>query len=271
METKYSKILVGFDHSAASTVALEKGMEIALKYGGEIHVVSVEIGGHYLDWDSVHDYLEHLRTKTGLKIHIHHQKGRAFKEIVHVERDIHADLILLGTHSHSGFMPFWIGSTAFRVVSSSHCPVITVLETAKDTDFKNLIIPLVDSPESRQKLGPAAEMAAKFGSTVHILCLDKSSDAETEHHLVVYCKQAVEFMKNRNIPYTYEVQSGVNVPQTIIDFAKDKKGGMIFMMTETESAGVFMGTVAQQLINHSPIPIMAIHNKHVEGTGGGGY
>ncbi|MBS3914684.1 MAG: universal stress protein [Bacteroidetes bacterium] len=271
MDLKYSKILVGFDHSPSSTVALEKAMEIAKKYGGEIHVVYVENGGHYLDWDSVHDYLDHLREKTGLKIHIHHQKGRAFKEIVHVERDIHADLILVGTHSHSGFMPFWIGSTAFRVVSSSKCPVITMLETAKDTSFKNLIVPIVDSPESRQKLSYAADMASHFGGTVHILCLDKGSDPETEHRLVVYCKQAVDFMKNRNIPYTYEVQSGVNVPQTIIDFAVEKKGGMIFMMTETESAGVFMGTVAQQLINHSPVPVMAIHNHHVEGTGGGGY
>lgn len=271
MDVQYSKILVGFDHSAASTVALEKAIEIAQKYHGEIHVVYVENGGHFLDWDSVHDYLDHLRAKTGLTIHIHHQKGRAFKEIVHVEKAITADLILVGTHSHSGFMPFWIGSTAFRVVSSSKCPVITVLESAKESSFRNLIVPIVDSPESRQKLGPASEMAARFNATVHILCLDKGSDPETEHRLVVYCKQAVDFMKNRNIPYTYEVQSGVNIAQTIIDFAQEKKGGLIFMMTETESAGVFMGTVAQQLINHSPVPVMAIHNREITGVGGGGY
>jgi nucleotide-binding universal stress UspA family protein len=271
METTYKKILIGFDHSPAASVALDKGIDIALKYGGEIHVVYVEGSGHFLDWDSVHDYLDTLRKKTGLTIHIHHQKGRAYKEIVHVERTIHADLIITGTHGHGGYMPFWIGSTAFRVVSSSRCPVITVQESAKDLNFKNLIIPIVDSPESRQKLGPAASMAEKFGSTAHIVCLSKAKDSETEHHLVVYCKQAVEFFKNRNIPYTYEVMSGVNVAQTVIDFSKGKNGGLIFMMTETESAGMFMGTVAQQLINHSPVPVMAIHNKHVEGMGGGGY
>lgn len=271
MEYNYKKILIGFDNSPAATVALEKGIEFALKFHGELHVVYVESSGHFLDWDSVHDYLDGLRAKTGLTIHIHHQKGRAFKEIIHVERSIHADLIVTGTHSHNGYMPFWIGSTAFRVVSSSRCPVVTVQESAKEMNFKNIIIPIVDSPESRQKLGPAAAIAEKFGSTCHVICLSKAKDAETEHHLVVYCKQSVEFFKNRNIPYTYEVVSGVSVAQKVIEFSKEKNGGLILMMTETESAGMFMGTVAQQLINHSPIPVMAIHNKEIVGLGGGGY
>ncbi len=258
MDTTYKKILVGFDHSTASTVALEKAIEIAQKYGSAIHVIYAEGSGHFLDWDSVHDYLDDLRSKTGIAFHIHHQHGRAFKEIVHVEREIHADLIVVGTHSHSGFMPAWIGSTAFRVVSSSRCPVLTVQESAKNSNFNNIIVPLEDSPESRQKLAPAAGFAEKFGSTVHVISLSRSSSADVEHHMLVYAKQAVEFFKSRNIPYTVDARLGVSVAQTVIDFAKEKNGGLIFMMTETESAGMFMGTVAQQLINQSPIPVWSI-------------
>jgi nucleotide-binding universal stress UspA family protein len=271
METRIQKILVAFDHSTASTVALEKAIVIAQKFGSSIHVVYAEGGGHFLDWDSVHDYLDNLRAKTGIAIHIHHQHGRAFKEIVHVERDIHADLIVMGTHSHSGFMPLWIGSTAFRVVSSSRCPVITVQESAQNIGFKNIIIPIVDSPESRQKLGPAAAFAEKFEAAVHVICLSKSRDPEAEHHLLVYAKQAMEFFKERDIEHTVDAKTGVNVAQAVIDFAKEKSGGLILMMTEQESAGLFMGTVAQQLINHSPIPVMAIHNVHIESSSGSGY
>lgn len=271
MEITFTKILVGFDHSTASHIALDKGIEIGKKYNSEIHLVYVEGNGHNLDWDRTHKMIDDLRSKTGLTFHIHHQKGRAYKEIVHVEKAISADLIVVGTHSHSGPMPYLIGSTAMRVVSGSKCPVLTVQESAATTEFKNLIVPLVDSPESRQKLSFAAAIASKFGSIMHIVCLSKAKDPETEHHLMVYCKQAVDFCKTRKIPYTYEVISGVNVSNKVIEFSKEKEGGMILMMTEQESAGMFMGTVAQQLINHSPIPVMAIHNKHVEGTGGSGY
>lgn len=271
MESRLQNIIVGFDNSPASTIAMDKAIEVVRKFGGAIHVVYVEGTGHFLDWSSVHEYLDELRAKTGITIHIHHQKGRAFKEIIHVERDIHADLIIVGAHGHAGYMPFWIGSTAFRVVSSSRCPVITIPESAKSLSFKNIIVPIVDSPESRQKLSPAATLAEKFGSTVHILCTSKGNDAETEHELMIYCKQAIEFFEAREVPYTYEIKSGVNVSQTVIDYAKEKGGGIILMMTEMESAGMFMGTVAQQLINHSPVPIMAIHNKHIEGSAGSGY
>ena len=271
MNTSYKKILIGFDQSAASLVAMEKAIVIAKKFGGEIHVCYVEASGHFLDWDSVHDYLDDLRQKTGLKFHIHHQKGRAYKEIVHVEHDIKADLIVVGSHSHNGYMPMWLGSTAYRVVSASRCPVISFQESAKNIDFSNLIVPLVDTPESRQKLAPAAAFAEAFGSTLHVIALSKATDPETEHHLVIYCKQAIEYLKSKNLNYTYEVMTGVNISKTVIEHAAAKNAGMIFMMTETESAGFFMGTVAQQLINHSPYPVMAIHNKHVEGTGGGGY
>lgn len=271
MEIQITKILVGYDHSPASEVALDKSIDLALKFNAEIHMVYVESSGHALDWDSVHSQLNELRVKHNVIIHIHHQKGRAYREIVHVEKAIGADLIVIGTHSHAGAMPFLIGSTAFRIVSGSKCPVITVQETAKNLDFSNLIVPLVDSPESRQKLGAALKFAEQFDSTLHIICLSKAKDSETEHHLMVYCKQAVELCKSRKIRYTYEVCTGVNVSNKVIDFSKEHNGGLIFMMTETESAGMFMGTVAQQLINHSPIPVMAIHNKHVEGTGSSGY
>ena len=64
---------------------------------------------------------------------------------------------------------------------------------------------------------------------------------------------------------------GVSVVNAILDFAKQKQAGIIFMMTERESSNMFMGTTAQQLINHSPIPVFSIHNKHIEGTSGSGF
>lgn len=271
MKINFNKILVGFDHSPSSTVALEKGIQIAEKTGAEIHVVYVEGPGHFLDWDSVHDYLDELRAKRGVTIHLHHKNGRAFKEIHHVEKEIGADLIVIGTHSHSGFMPLWIGSTAFRVVSASKCPVITVQESAANLDFRNIIVPLENLPESRQKVTPAADFAKLFGSTVHVLCVSKDKDTDTENHLHVYCNQACDVFDSKGVPYTRDMRLGTAIAPTVIEYSKEHNGGIIFMMTETESAGIFMGTVAQQLINQSPVPVMAIHNIHVTGVAGSGY
>ncbi len=270
METTFSKILIGFDQSASSDIALRKGLELAEKFNAEVHVVYVEIPGHSYNWVGVNEYIDTWKKKTGREIHVIHKIGKAFKEIVNTEKEIGADLILIGSHSAGGFMPFWIGSTAFRVVSSSKCPVITMQESAVDAHFNSLIVPLDSSTESRQKLKHVAVFAQALDATAHILCVSKDKDQDTLNHLNVYCNQAADFFESKKIPYTTERKVGVNVAQTVIDYAKEKNSGMIFMMTETESAGMFMGTIAQQLINHSPYPVMSIHNKHVEGVVGGG-
>lgn len=271
MDTRIANIVVGYDASPSSSVALDKAAELAGAFQSQLHVVYSDHGDNKLDWDKAHIVLDELRMRTGIPIHIHHQQGRPFKEILHVERQIQAGLIVVGTHGHAGYMPQWLGSTAYRVVNSSRCPVIVVQESARDLSWKQILVPLVDSPESRQKLVPAALMAKKFGSTVHILGVCRKKDPEAEHQLLIYCKQAVEFFDEEGVPNTHKVVSGVNVPQTVIDYSSEVHAGLILMMTETEAGNMFMGSLAQQLINHSPIPVMAIHNKHPEGLGGSGY
>jgi nucleotide-binding universal stress UspA family protein len=269
MEHSISRILVAFDHSAAAAVALKKGIEIARMYGAALHVVFVEADEKTFDYETITAYLEEETRGSGIAMELHHRRGKAFREIVQCEKEIQADLLLLGTHGVEGFIPFWLGSTAFRVASSSDCPVITVPETARNLDFKQIVMPLDSTPETRQKMGYTAMLAKKFGSSVHVLCVSKDNDHETEHYLSVYRKQAEEFFTNRGIPYTCEMITGVNIAQTTIDVANKKEAGLVVMMTETEPAGFFMGSVAQQLINHCPVPVMAIRAKHVMVAGGG--
>ena len=45
----------------------------------------------------------------------------------------------------------------------------------------------------------------------------------------------------------------------------------MLIMTETESAGLFMGTYAQQLVNSSTFPVMSIHSRDTRLVGASGY
>lgn len=269
MEKDITKILVAFDHSAAASVALHKGMDVARRFRAELHVVFVEGEEKKADYDSILKFLEEESGRSGLKIEMHHRRGKAFREITQCEKEIGADMLLVGTHGTEGFVPFWLGSTAFRVASTSNCPVITVPEASRDQVCTPILMPIDSTVESRQKLGHTAMIAKAFNSSVHILCLSKDQDAETQHHLAIYEQQAIDFFASRQVRHSSELVFGVNVAQTILDTAKKIQAGLISMMTETEPAGFFMGSVAQQLINHAPVPVMAIRPKHVMVAGGG--
>lgn len=54
------------------------------------------------------------------------RQGSPFVQIVRYARDNQVDLIVMGTHGHTGVPHMLIGSVAERVVRKAPCPVLTV-------------------------------------------------------------------------------------------------------------------------------------------------
>lgn len=54
--------------------------------------------------------------------------GVPFEEIVKTAKELDTDLIVIGTHGHTGLKHLLLGSTAERVVRLAPCPVLTVRE-----------------------------------------------------------------------------------------------------------------------------------------------
>jgi nucleotide-binding universal stress UspA family protein len=53
-------------------------------------------------------------------------EGVAHEQIIRAAKSKKADLIVMGTHGHTGIVKFFVGSIASRVVAGAHCPVLTV-------------------------------------------------------------------------------------------------------------------------------------------------
>jgi nucleotide-binding universal stress UspA family protein len=53
-------------------------------------------------------------------------EGLPFDEIVRLARDRNVDLIVMGTHGHTGLAHVLMGSVAEKVVRRAPCPVLTV-------------------------------------------------------------------------------------------------------------------------------------------------
>jgi nucleotide-binding universal stress UspA family protein len=54
------------------------------------------------------------------------RSGQPFAVIADLARKTASDLIVLGTHGHTGFPTVLLGSTAERVTRRAHCPVLMV-------------------------------------------------------------------------------------------------------------------------------------------------
>lgn len=62
----------------------------------------------------------------GLTVHREVREGNPFYEIVRFAQENNIDLIIMGTHGHTGLVHVLLGSVAEKVVRKAPCPVLTV-------------------------------------------------------------------------------------------------------------------------------------------------
>jgi len=138
------RILCPVDFSDTSSHAFDYAIELASRFGAELHLVHAyqlpayalpdgafvatpEFAARVADESQQQlNKLVESHASSNLKFETHLVEGVAHAEIVRVAKEMAADLIVMGTHGRSGITHFLLGSVAERVVRSSMCPVLTV-------------------------------------------------------------------------------------------------------------------------------------------------
>jgi nucleotide-binding universal stress UspA family protein len=270
MDKAFNKILLAFDNSDASQVALQKACNFAAKFNSAITALAVSTDVTQTFAESK-KYLEDFATSKGIALDIVERKGKVYDEVSKFEKEGDFSLIVLGSHGKSGWTPFWAGSNAFKVMSASNCPVISVQADSEGLNMDHILLPLADSNSTRQKVPYCAEIAKRFNSTVHILGISKGSGSETENKVNSYMRQTERFLAERGLKYTIASDFGVKVPERIMEYSKEINAGLLLIMTETESSGLFMDSYSQQLVNQSTVPVMSVHSRDTRLAGQAGY
>ena len=139
-------ILVPIDFSAHSDGALDRAVDFAKAFGAKIHLLhsyAVPVQGVLpYDfavpdgvWDGIREAaeskLEELRqtvVSEGLEATGEVSPVIPSEAILAVAREIDADLIVMGTHGHTGLKHALLGSVAERTVRLAPCSVLTVKE-----------------------------------------------------------------------------------------------------------------------------------------------
>jgi nucleotide-binding universal stress UspA family protein len=203
---------------------------------------------------------EDIHKKSAIQVNFLAEVGSIYKQIIKAASDIHANMIIMGTHGASGVSEFLLGSNAYKVVSGSPCPVITVQAHAKKIGFKDIVLPIDDSAVSRQKVIFAIDMAKIYGSTVHIAGLRTSKSADFTRKFEIKVRQVEDYINEHNIVCTRKMFDGDDISKMALSYADEITADLIIIMTEQEASPGFLGigNAAQTLVNHSKVPVMSV-------------
>jgi nucleotide-binding universal stress UspA family protein len=285
MPHQIKRILIPTDFTEISESAALQGAEIAKLLNAEVYLLHViPSNGHYsslnlekptsanvikqveeMIGEKMTEFSEKIKEKSGITPKTTIYTGNIVNRIIEFSHREKIDQIIMGTHGASGYKEMFLGSNAQRVVTLSEIPVLTMLDSTHESAFKNILIPIDDSIHSREKVNVALKIAKLYNAKVHILGLVNTDDKKELDKMTIRLESIEKFAAHEHLSFITSMEHGDSIAKTAMDYANKNKCDLIVINTGHESkiTGIFLGPFAQQIVNHSTVPVLSV--KHAEG------
>lgn len=285
------KIVVPIDFSELSTYAIEYAIQIAHLHTSKIYLIhavedmlTMSVPGDFVL--STEEFLEkekaimQVRTQQASEFAMRMREkysyefesrvifGKSHRVINEFVEEEKVDLVVMSTHGVSGFREFIIGSNAVRIISECPCPVLSVQGPMKKHTIKKILLPFIDDPYSRQKINMAIQFAKWFDAEVFALGIE--NEGEESHYLKIAREgnQIKEYLDEHGVRNTLTIIKSSKISKAILNYSNEIDACMMIVMADMEREDFteyIMGPVAQQLVNHSKVPVLSVQpTRHPE-------
>lgn len=213
----------------------------------------------------IEKYTPELKNNSKLRYII--KKGKIYQEVANQAQSYKDSVVTASTHGVSGFEEFFIGSNAYKIISATEKPVITLRKGKCPGDIKRIVLPIDTGDDTRQKVPFTAELARLFDAKIHIIAVNSTKDDKAINKLRAYSTQVSGYLAGK-VKHETEELFGENISDLVINYAKAIKASMISIMTEQTSAiSLILGNTAHQVINKSEIPVLSITPREIRISG----
>lgn len=267
-------IAVGIDFSKASLAAMRLASDIAVRAEADLCIIWVETAERDIN-EAIADlekYQKELQSKIApneVSFKVVHDK-KVYTALNHAVKECEADLLVIGTHGNSGFDENFAGANTFKTITTSSAPVLAVREDFNfDKHLENLIMPIDSTRDTRQKVPWTIEFSRMFpNTTIHVLGIHTTKNKTVRSEVEGYVHSVEKLLEKEQIRFTTAYIDAENTTLSTIDYANSVDADLIVIMTEQEKtlSNIFLGPYAQQMINHSHVPVLAVSVKQINGA-----
>lgn len=272
------KILVPYDFSKTADLALNSAASVSVKTGAELCLLNVNKVNDLYDLflaelkitsnKSIEKFInEKLQTvankiqkQFGCKIITKVSSGNVATEIMNISDDIDADLIIMGTKGKDSSSDLFLGSNAYRVITKSEIPVMTITKELAKKEIETILLPVDLSEHTRQKVNYAVEFAKTFKSKIVALAIYSEHEKEDKFKLEVINSQIEKLCKKNSVSFEGRIEKTKHRISKTLSVARRLNAQLIITMTDQtlEGSKKWLSTYDHQLINNSKIPVISI-------------
>jgi len=292
------KILAATDFSPEAHLAVQQAAQLAARTGSDLVLVHVEPPAKWLPRgamsddtaDQAHAMVESERQATIARlealadelrddvpsVHYAATTGYPDEAICESARELHADLIVTGTHGRTGLRRMWVGSVAERVTRQSSEPVLVVRKKLAEHGFRRILVATDLSEESERALKWAAALAhtdsaidlfyashPSFGGHDYFASGSAEVGAlydEIEQRAMSTARQWMEKYGRKGIDFRFELGRGV-AAEMIVERMEDRHYDLVALGSHGHRGfrRMMVGSVAEHVLRHAPCSVLIAH------------
>ena len=287
-------IVVPTDFSQQSQSAVARAIMLARQNGASIHLIHAVGFPHLITpyevplpsgvWEGIRDSakakLEELRKEIetrGVET-VTGEISESENPVPTIDAAVKAhsaDLIVMGTHGHSGLKHAFLGSVAERTLRGVACPVLAVKEDeAKASEpIIRILVPVDFSAHSDHAVEVAAGLAKLFTAKLDVIhAFDLPRDytpygsffgMELEEKIRAGATERLavieQRLKDKQLDVTTQVGRGF--PSVVIAKSAEENGCQLIVMGTRGNTGlshILLGSVAERTMRAAPCSVLAV-------------
>ena len=271
-------ILVPIDFSEQSYTALNQACNLAqvskfsitllnvIKEGSSLWHISTD--NEKMDFEvkiekKLKELIKIYTEKYNIEIGSILRKGKVVDEIIRVSDYLKPKLIVMASTSGIYITRKIIGSRTLHIIKTLDLPVISIKGQQNILQCKNILLPIDGTKETAQKVDLAISLAKIFNSEISLLSIVHPKNKVHENKIISTIDKLSDRLSEENIANKTKLISSSSdkdkMAKVIIDYAHTISADLILILTQSEDnlVNFFLGSLAQNLIFSSDIPVLS--------------
>lgn len=265
------KIIVATDFSDNSINALEFGIALAQKKGGE--VILVHALERALDpllqgppsFEKTHKEAELLmsqlienRQKPNLNFDSVIEEGAASTLVAKIAEESGATLVVTGTQGHSGILKTLIGSTTINLIKTCNIPILAVPTHSSVTHVNRVVLALEFTDRENKFIDWAVDMSMRWDKRLEFIHVQTKDDFEADAGVMKLENYLME--NHQEIPMKIHTFYAKTPVEGLNQFLEENENVILVMCHEHKNFWnqILSRSQTIEMLFHSKVPLLVM-------------
>ena len=200
-------------------------------------------------------------SESGVHVDYRIETGKIYGKILEIAKENNPRFIVMGKTSRESSKGRF-GSNAMHVVEKAPCPVITIPTVNCDATFKNIVLPIDLTKQTREEVFNAISFGLFFGAKIHLVSVIIGGISARKSRIFKKMQGMKSRIEENGVKCTEKLfkKSHLAIHEVILDYSKEIKADSLMIMTHQEisTSDKYIGAVARQIISESPMPVISL-------------